>query len=92
MLFHEGLGIVPDISLAIAINSRHIAEHAASFFDMGLLKLSLKFFNTFVRMCIESGLQNSGAENGFRTFGIGRVRTGCLFFVEKAQYLHTPFQ
>ena len=33
-----------------------------------------------------AGLQNLGAENGFRGF-----RTGCLVLVENIQYLHTPF-
>ena len=39
----------------------------------------------------QPGLQNWAAENGCRGFEIGRVRTGCLALVEKAQYLHTPF-
>ena len=41
---------------------------------------------------IVPGLQHLGAENWFRRYEIGRVRTGCLVLVEKVRYVYTPFQ
>lgn len=54
MVFGDALGRISDLSCLIAINTRLLAEQAAAHDQVELLKLSIKFFNTYLRAAINA--------------------------------------
>ncbi len=51
-IFHDALGKMWDVSQLVAINTRYIGEAALSLEQKEVLKLSLIFFNTYLRSAI----------------------------------------
>jgi hypothetical protein len=53
-VFGEALGRVRDVAYVVAINTRLMAEEAARAGNEALLRLAVKFFNTYLRAAISS--------------------------------------
>ena len=53
-LYNEALNRMRDINYVIAINTRHIAEHALEIGHTELFDLLIKYFNTFLRATINA--------------------------------------
>ncbi len=53
-LYNEALNRMRDINYLIAINTRHLAEHALRLRHEELLQLVVKFFNTYLRATINA--------------------------------------
>src|SRR6185503_2756543 len=53
-VFGEALGRVRDVAYVVAINTRLMAEEAAHAGNDALLRLAVKFFNTYLRAAISS--------------------------------------
>ena len=53
-VFGEAVGHVRDVAYVVAINTRLMAEEAARTGDGALLRMAIKFFNTYLRAAISS--------------------------------------
>jgi hypothetical protein len=54
-IYNEGLEAMPDMPQLVAIDTRYIGEAALAVGDREVLKLAVKFFNTYLRATLNGG-------------------------------------
>lgn len=77
-LFHEALNKMREISQLVAIGTRYIGEAALAAHDDATLKLSVRFFNTYLRAAINQRDVRSGynALHQYRQLAEAMLRAG----------------
>jgi hypothetical protein len=54
-VYSEALPEVPDLCCVVAINTRYLGEAALAARDLEVLRLTIKFFNTYLRLTLNAG-------------------------------------
>lgn len=54
-VYSEALPSVPDLCCVVAIDTRYLGEAALSAGDLEVLRLTIKFFNTYLRLTLNAG-------------------------------------
>jgi hypothetical protein len=90
-VFGDALGRVRDVAYVVAINTRLIAEDAARAGNAALLRMAIKFFNTYLRAAISSADVRTAysVSHQYRLLAQGLLeRSDSELVVEIAEHMH----